>query len=169
MCASSGACVCPTSYSWNFDSNDTSGWSLSSVSADGEIGNAAVSGRTGFPLQIAGASFGTSITIQVTLCIGSPVQFPAGSFTFRADVRFESSSGVPFGDDGTGAGTTGLRVEIDQGASGSDVNAQAPIPLGTWKTISLTLPKAAATYVDLKFAPSNPWKGTIYVDNISIQ
>jgi hypothetical protein len=155
---------------WNFDSNGLSGWGLSAeAGASGSLGTAASPGRSGFSLQVASASFsgGTSLSLHVTLCSGFTVQFPAGSFTFKVDVRFESSSGLPFGDDGTGGGAVGILAETDQGSF--LINDQNPVPLGTWRTLSRTLPLTSATNVNLRFDPLSPWNGTIYIDNISVQ
>ena len=127
-CNSSGSCVCAVSYAWNFDSNGLSGWSLAAGSgASGSIGTAASPGRSGFSLQVANATFaGGDITVLVTLCGGTAVQFASGSFAVSVDMRFESATGPAFGDDGTGGGSPGVLADGD---GFSDLIYQgAPIP-----------------------------------------
>ena len=105
------------------------------------------------------------------------VQFPAGSFTFRADIRFDSSSGLPFGDDGSGSGSPGVLMEgttADGSSSFSHlvngaVNGGGPIPSGVWNTYSFGFPVPSAGYVDLRFVPQATWTGTISIDSISVQ
>lgn len=164
--------MCPTSYSWNFDSNDLAGWHLSAdAGSSGSIGTAASPGNTGSAMRIANASFtaGNSISVQVTLCSGTAVSFPSG-FTFKVDVRFESTSGIPFGGDGMGGGGAGILAETDQGSF--LVNNQQPAPLGMWQTLSRPFPMettSSVTVINLRFDPLSDWTGTIYIDNISVQ
>jgi hypothetical protein len=162
--------VCAVSYAWNFDSNTLSGWSLAANNgAMGSIGTAASPGRSGFSLQIASATFpsNSQISVLVTLCSGTAVQFASGSFTVSVDMRFESTTGLPFGDDGTGGGTPGVLVDGD--SFSFLINSQTPIPLGTWQTFSRVIPAGSTSTIDLRLVPQNPWSGTIYIDNISVQ
>jgi hypothetical protein len=161
--------VCAVSYAWNFDSNTLSGWSLSSSSgASGSIGTAASPGRSGFSLQIANATFaGGDVTVQVILCGGTAVQFASGSFTVSVDMRFESTTGLAFGDDGTGGGSPGVLADGD--GFSFLIYQGAPIPLGTWQTFSRTIPVGSTSTIAFRFVPQNSWSGTIYIDNVSVQ
>jgi hypothetical protein len=167
-CNSAGSCVCAVSYAWNFDSNSLSGWSLAAGSgSSGSIGTAASPGRSGFSLQVANATFGGGdITVLVTLCGGTAVQFASGSFAVSVDMRFESATGVPFGDDGTGGGSPGVLADGDFGSF--LIYQGPPIPLGTWQTLSRTIPAGSTSTIEFRFVPQNSWTGTIYIDNISV-
>ena len=162
--------MCAVSYAWNFDSNTLSGWSLATSSgASGTIGTAASPGRSGFSLQVAPAIFdGGQIFVLVTLCGGTAVQFASGSINVSVDMRFESTSGLAFGDDGTGGGGPGILVDGD--AFSFLIYQGAPIPLGTWQTFTRNnIPSASTSTIEFRFVPQNPWSGTIYLDNITVQ
>jgi hypothetical protein len=66
-----------------------------------------------------------------------------------------------------GTGAVGILAESEQGSF--LINNQNPSPLGTWITLSRTLPFNPATTINLRFDPLSPWTGTIFIDNISLQ
>jgi hypothetical protein len=82
-------------------------------------------------------------------------------------MRFDSTTGVPFGDDGTGGGSPGILVDGD--TFSFLIYQGAPVPLGTWQTLSRTVPVGSTTTISFRLVPQNAWSGTIYFDNISVQ
>ena len=177
-CNGSGSCVCSVGYAtcntclaWDFESGSIANWSVSTNDSYGNVQLAVAAGRGNYSLAITNVQLydnPSDITVLVSLCNGAAVSYPASGFTFSAEVRFQSPTGLGFGDDGTGSGSPGIILAGD--APGSLISAPGvPFTSGVWYPISRTFTGDSLTTMGLRFRPMVGWTGTIYLDNISLQ
>ena len=182
VCDASGTCgcalgmfACGSCLGWSFESGSgsTSAWSA----INGSVQLASSAGEGSYSLGVANVNIDeintSDVTVTVSLCAaGGSVIVPTNGFNVSLDIKFQSPSGLAFGDDGTGSGSPGVLVATDGLASWTIYNGGPPLTSGTWYHWGRTIPpygtSGTATYLTLRFVPLQPWSGTIFLDNISL-
>lgn len=173
-CAGAGLsakCDCPSAYTWDFQSG-TQNWAIASKEGVLTVGTLTVAqGRLSLSFDASNNPENSAafVFIRVPLCGGRPVDISGR--TFSANVRYvtdASSPPLPAGQNNSVTLQSGTNTGLGWDFS---VDSQT----GTWNIRSADtfgqqyFGAATATHIGFRLGLQVPWKGTISIDDVSVQ
>jgi hypothetical protein len=180
-----GSCVCvgykfpsacgSTCGSWTFDNGSVQGWvgdtdKVAPISGGASNGvtnitvSSDISYQGGSSLRVDAATATKLIAVAVPVCSST---LDLNGYTMSARIYLDGDSTTPTGSDffldtwGSGG--------ADHEVAGTTLSGSEHMPLREWYPMTVTFGVSVqADHIALRLSPSVAWKGTVYIDNVTI-